>query len=175
MKSCSVVGCIWPVFGTDKNTGFSYCKMHQWRRTDLKRLRPYKKKEEDSSEKWNPVTSFGYTSQTDMFLQLWHDADKENHYKGIYCPFTGKKLDHYKNTKYFWQCFAHILPKGRYTYFRLNPANIRIVEPSFHQVVDQGSLDDRKRHPEWKFDEWDELVLRMKSEYIEFKRDNLLA
>ena len=169
MRTCSVERCIWPVFGTDKNTGLGYCTIHQWHRTDLKRKRPYKKEE---SDRWDPVTSFGYMNQYDMFLQLWHDADGPN---GVICPFTKERLNFYKHRGNYWfSCFSHIIPKGKYPLFKLNPDNIRIVYPEFHRIVDQGRFEDRKGHPEWKFDEWDRLVLEMKEKYRQFKKDNLL-
>ena len=124
-------------------------------------------------EKKEPIEfSFGYRDQTFMFLTLWHDAYVPG--KGIICPFTGEKLDHYKNSAYYWNCFAHVLPKGGYTYWKYNPANIRIIHPTFHRVVDQGTLDERKLYPKWKWEEWDALVLDMKEQYKKFKQDNLL-
>ena len=169
-RTCSADNCSRSVWGTDKITGKGYCQRHQFFRTDKKKKTSHimeKKKKE-------PIEfSFGYKDQTSLFLDMWHDAYVPG--KGVVCPFTNEKLDHYRNTQYFFNCFSHILPKGRYTYWKFNPANIRIVHPTFHRVASHGTLEERKYHPGWKFDEWDALVLEKKEEYQKFKQENLLA
>ena len=175
MKRCSSQGCRNHVFST------GYCLSHQFNRSDEKYLKHQKEAKEKrfTPQKRMKTTktpieqSFGYTNQTEMFLGLWHDRYVSG--KGIICPFTNEKLDHYKNTSYYWSCFAHILNKKNYTYFKLNPANIRIIHPTLHRIIDQGSTDDRKRHPGWKWEEWDALVISMKEEYRKFKLENNLA
>lgn len=166
MRTCF---CGRSVFGTDKNTGEGFCASHQWKRTDKKK----KTTTVMEKEKKEPIEySFGYRNQTDMFFDLWEKAYVPG--KGVVCPFTNEKLDHYRNTQYFWNCFMHILPKGRYTYWKYNPANIIIAHPTFHRVCDAGSLAERKHHPTWNFEAWDSLVLEKKEEYRKFKQDNLL-
>lgn len=175
MKRCKSEGC--------RNYVFSnlYCLNHQYKRTDSKYL---DRKRMEKEQKTNPHArvnvmpapiehSFGYKDQTSMFLDMWHDAYVPG--KGVICPFTGEKLDHYFRSQFFWNCFAHVLPKGRYTYWKYNPANIRIVFPVFHRIVDAGTLEERKHHPTWDFEAWDSLVLEKKEEYRKFKQDNLLA
>lgn len=167
MRTCF---CGHKVWGTDKNTGIGYCQSHQWKRTDKKKKTPMVMEKEDKK----PIEhSFGYINQSDMFFDLWEKAQVPG--KGIICPFTHHRLNCYFGSSYFFSCFAHILPKGRYTYWKYNPDNIAIVHPDFHAVVDGGSTDDRKKHPEWDFDAWDALVEKKKAEYVQFKKDNLLA
>jgi len=43
----------------------------------------------------------------------------------------------------YWHCFAHILPKGKYTKFKLNPENILVVHPEVHHLIDAGTQDQR--------------------------------
>ena len=174
MKACKC-GCGYPVFSN------GYSKGCQRKRTDEK----YIKKQKDSREKRftpqkkmeatkTPIEqSFGYTNQTEMFLDLWHDRYVSG--KGIICEFTGEKLDHYKNTQFYWNCFAHVLNKKNYTYFKLNPKNIRVVLPEFHRIIDQGTALEKANHPNWKFDKWNNEVEEMKITYQEFKKSNLLA
>ena len=134
-----------------------------------KRFTPQKKME---TEKTPIEKSFGYTNQTEMFLNLWHDRYVSG--KGIICPFTGEKLDHYKNTQFYWNVFSHVLNKKNYTFWKLNPYNIRIVHPTFHRLTHFGTFADRKLHPTWNFDLWDQEVERLKIEYQQFKKENLL-
>ena len=111
-------------------------------------------------------TMWGYKSQKEMFIVLWGNHLIFN--KNIVCPYTGEVLNGYYDTILWTSCFAHVLPKGKYPYWRLNPSNIRIVYPEFHKIIDQGRFSDRLKHPEWKWDEWDKLVELKKNEYEEF-------
>ena len=166
MKICQAENCNYPVFGG------GYCKYHQSKRTDGKKphsLQYQIPKKKDPSEL---LFSFGYDNQVQMFGDLWHDEKKKNGW--VTCPFTGEPLEGYKNTNLYWSCFAHILGKGKYPYFKLNPANIRIVHPNFHKICDQGTQADRAKHPNWRWDLWDAEVEKMKEEYQNFKKVNLL-
>lgn len=115
--------------------------------------------------------SFGFSNQVVLFRSLWYDGSGKRHI----CPFTGEDLDRYSGREMWFQCFLHVLPKGRYPYFKLNPENIIIASPYFHKVVDQGTEADRAKHPDWKFDKWDALVLEMRQKYEDFKKEHLLA
>ena len=117
--------------------------------------------------------SFGYQSQPTMFDAMWEKALIEGGGKVI-CPFTNINLTAYaeRDMSYYLSCFAHILPKGKYPLWKLNPGNVRIVAPLFHKTVDQGRLSDRAKYPTYKWGEWDKLVGQMKSEYSEFVKLN---
>ncbi len=180
MKKCIVPECFSPIFS------HGYCQRHQWRRSDEKYLKSQARQRENRKAKIRgpkvtqyPLKSsecysgFGFESQIEMFKTLWDNAsDKQGN---VMCSFTGERLNKFYGTDVWYSCFSHVLPKGKYTYFRLNPENIRIVLPDFHKIIDQGTIKDREGHPEWKWKEWDVLVLRMKLKYIEYKRKNLLS
>lgn len=170
MRTCEFDNCTQPVFGTDKNTRKGYCRNHQRFRTDK---RPKKIAVHSKRERISP-SGFGFDNQTELFAQLWENARNE---KGeVYCRFTGEKLNFWAAQESWYYClFAHVLPKKNYPYFKLNPDNICIVAPEFHKIIDQGTLKDREAHPDWKWDEWDALVIETKQKYIEFKKKNLLA
>lgn len=173
MRACF---CGYPVFGTDKETKIGYCKNHQWKRTDLKKKEytPRKPIAVRSTKKPVHKIDWGFTSQIDLFMDLWEKARDEHGL--VICKYSGKILNGYEtDMKRFLCCFAHVLNKKNWPLFKLCPDNIRIVLPEFHAIIDQGTLEDRKRHPNWKFDEWDSEVLEMKNRYLEFKRKNLLA
>jgi len=114
--------------------------------------------------------SWGYSSQVDMFDDLWAKATRYGKITPT-CPYTNEKLDHMGLLWY--NMFAHILSKQKYPMWRLNPNNIRIVHPEFHRIVDQGRLQERSLHPEWKWTEWDSLVEDKKKEYESFIKENL--
>lgn len=169
MRTCSADNCNFPVFGTDKNTGEGYCQRHQWMRTDRKPKNPaFRAKREPLRD-----FSFGFDNQTDLFFYKWDEAKNER--AEVICKYTGEHLNRYRNRQAFWSCFAHVLPKGRFPYFKLNPDNIRVVDPVFHRIIDQGTTEDRKIHPGWNFDLWDREVEEMKVAYQEYKISNLLS
>jgi len=118
---------------------------------------------------------FGFKSQPDLFAWCWENQKTE--LNQVICKYTGINLGKYlypSHPELWINCFAHVLPKKNFTYFRLNPKNIRVVYPEFHRIVDQGSSVDRVNHPEWRFDLWDQEVEEMKIEYKLFKKQNLL-
>jgi hypothetical protein len=155
-------GCYYPVWGK------GYCKSHQYLRTDKK---PKKTPVEVKGTRRND-SPFGFEDQSSLFDYLWQEAKDAR--GRVFCDFTGENLNRFYNTPLYYNCFAHLLPKGRYTYFKLNPANIQIVFPEFHRIVDQGTREERKEYPGWRFYLWDIRVENMKEEYLKYKKLNLL-
>lgn len=165
MKTCHNSLCLNPVFSN------GYCQNHQFLRTDSKYI---DKQKDKRLRQYYPVkkigknASFGYSSERSMFDDIW---DTRSHT----CQFTGESLDRFYGTDFWYWCFLHVLPKGRFPLFKLNSENIRLGFPDFHTIIDQGTDADRLKHPTWDFDFWDELVQQMKSEYIKFMKQNLLT
>jgi hypothetical protein len=163
MKTCKHPSCSYPVFGK------GYCKSHQYLRIDKKPKKILARTEKKPFHK----IDWGFTSQIDLFSALWDANYNENGF--IICKYTGEKLNKYFNTEQLLSCCAHLLNKKNWPLFKYNPENIRIVFPEFHRIVDQGTMEDRKAHPDWNFDLWDKEVLDMKEKYLTFKKQNLLA
>jgi hypothetical protein len=164
MKQCKKEGCYQNVFSN------GFCCNHQYLRTDKK---VNKKISYKSQKKSIQDFSFGFENQIDLFNWCWEKAKNE---KGrVICQFTGIDITDLKETNMWYSCFAHVLPKGRYTYWKLNPENIRVVAPLFHQFVDQSTALQREKHPEWKYKEWISLVFEMKLKYQDFKKQNQLS
>jgi len=162
MKTCQAPNCFNPVFGGHM------CKWHQRLRDD-KKPKPIASR---SDKQTNLELSFGVTTQSELFGILWDNA--KNEHGDVICPCTGEQLNRFKGHDVYWSLFAHVLPKGRYPYFKLNPDNVRVVHYEFHRIIDQGTIKDRENHPEWKWDEWDALVIEMKEKYAQFKREHQL-
>ena len=165
MGTCHNSTCTNPIFS------HGFCKYHQNLRTDSKYLQ---KKAEQLSRKFHPVKkivrniNFGFRNEVDMFHTIWNE-------RRHVCEFTGESLEQFYGTDLWYSCFAHILPKGKFPLFKLNADNIRLVFPDFHTTIDQGTQKDRLKHPDWDFKHWDELVQKMKNEYVKFQKDNLLS
>lgn len=164
-KTCKC-GCGWPVFS------HGYAKYCQNKRTDDKKPHGLKIKVTTVKD-FRKVPDFGFENQTDLFAWLWQEAKDKNGI--VICPFTGERLNRFYNTELYWSCFAHILAKGKYTYWKLNPKNMVVCFPDFHVVVDQGSSLDRANHPNWDFQAWYQRKEELKIEYELFKKTNLLA
>jgi hypothetical protein len=166
MKTCTVENCVSPIWGK------GYCQRHQYLRQDRKK--PQRTLLKHSEKKPAHTIDWGFDDQTTLFGTLW---EIRKDVKGqVICEYTGEKLNSFLFQGDLWySCFAHLLSKGKYPYFKLNPANIAVVHPEFHRIVDQGTTKDREAHPDWKWDLWDAKVIQMKDEYIKFKKDNLLA
>lgn len=163
MKTCKHPTCPYPVFS------HLYCKSHQYLRTDRKPKKIPLRTQRTHVRDY----SFGFENQTDLFEWLWEEVKDKNGM--VICPYTKERLNRFYNTEMYFNCFSHILPKGKYTYFKLNPKNVRVVHPDFHRIIDQGTSLDRINHPDWKFSAWDNEVEDMKIQYQLFKKQNLLA
>lgn len=64
------------------------------------------------------------TGEYDLFLKIYAERN------GI-CEITGEQI------RFNVSCFAHILAKGPYPGFRLNPDNIIMVKEEIHRLYDQ--------------------------------------
>jgi len=161
-KTCKAENCYYPVWGG------GFCQRHQWKRQDRKPKKPAfrTKRERIRTFDW------GFDNQVELFDCLWDNA--RNEAGRVICPYTDVDITTFKGEGIYYSCFAHVLPKGRYPWFKLNPRNVRVVLPVFHTLVDQGTSEERAKYPEWKFFQWYNDIEEMKIEYAQFKKDNLL-
>ncbi len=160
-KICKASGCTYPVFGG------GYCRVHQWKRTD-KKLRGLAKRVIKPSTK---AYDFGFSTQIEVFKHVYFI-----HKKPVICPVSHRDITDCMDgpIQHWIKHFAHVLPKGRYTYWKLNPANIIILHPEVHNIFDQGTKGDRSNHPDWDWEYLDGLVEIAKGEYKNFVETNNL-
>ena len=147
--------------------GGGYCRIHQWKRNDMK-TKPIKKR---SPRPHTKRVGFGFGNQVEMFKSVYWKSNKP-----LYCMISGRDITSCINApiNLFLSHCAHVLCKGKYTYWKLNPANIVMLHPEAHTIVDQGTQADRDQHPTWKWGGWDKLVEEKKLEYKQFVKDNQL-
>ena len=107
-------------------------------------------------------TYFGYDSQMEMFNDIWDNMDKPR-----VCPISKEKLDKLYNTSRWHWCFAHILSKGMFPKWKLNPNNIMVVHPDVHTLIDQGTEDQRKKSG-FDFSVFYNIQEELKKEYKKF-------
>jgi len=116
-----------------------------------------------------------YTGERELFMDIWNDSKK--------CSFlSGKSLIHLANYKddpdragLFYSCFAHVLPKAsnKYPLFRVNRANIVLLTPEEHNLLDFGTEEQRQKYAEKNDCRWKgiyELRERLKRQYKELTK-----
>lgn len=157
-KKCKIPNCGNVPF----NNKHGYCIFHAYKArisTKIKRESKYTRQK----KKLLKTAYFGFKSQIEVFDNVW---EAEPHI----CFLTKSPLRQ-KDIR----MFAHVLRKGQYTYFKLNPGNIRLLQPYVHDAVDNYEEGYEEKYPEIDFQKWFDLQEEMKIKYKEFKDKNLLA
>lgn len=104
------------------------------------------------------------TGEKKVFDKIWSER---NHVSRI----SGIQLEQFVPTFYF-NLFAHILCKKDYPGFRLEPANIVLITPEEHSVLDSGNIDKRVEYSERMFNEYGVVV---DWEFLDNTKDELLV
>jgi hypothetical protein len=91
--------------------------------------------------------------QLEMFKEIWSERD--------HISFLSKRSLKYFDVK----MFAHILPKGRYTKFKLKKFNIILLHPEEHNLLDQGTVKQREAYAKLWNCNWDK-VYELKEELL---------
>ena len=118
--------------------------------------------------------TWGYDGELEMFKDIWENREVDEIGR-TFCEFTGKRIDNLNGTQRFIWVFSHVLPKGLYPAYRLNPENIRLVHPDLHMCTENFTKDMIDKHPDWKFKEWFALKEFLKKEYQIFCNNNLIT
>lgn len=105
------------------------------------------------------------TGEKELFDDIWEDRVHKSF-------ISGKPLDQYHGTDFYVNMFAHVLAKGKYPKFRLEPENIVLLTPEEHTLLDHGTIAQRKKYSEenlWV--DWDKLFEHR--EYLKEKYNQL--
>lgn len=96
-----------------------------------------------------------FKNQSQLFEYIW---DTVEHVSQV----SGKPLFEPGHIQWHWQ-FSHILPKGLYAKYKLNPDNIVLMLPEEHQLW-QFFPGRARKNPlfDWVFEKFDKL----KREYL---------
>ena len=103
--------------------------------------------------------AFGFSGEKELFLWIWKESKDKK------CVISGEVLTKYLATTMFWSCFAHLLPKGLYGKFRLNPKNVWLVSPHIHSLIDNGTEEQRAKSG-YDFSEFFKEKERLSNEYL---------
>lgn len=175
MKTCLFDGCDLPVFS------HGYCKRHQHIRTDDKKpkqtsFKPYNprsikkginaKEKENNGFKLQLQRSFGFDNQKEMFEFIWLNRQHV-------CALSGQDLNKVPAWQRHW-CFAHVINKKNYPFFKFKEDNILLVHPDVHTMVDNFTEDLREKHKDVNFNLWFSLLEQKKQEYKLFLLKNQL-
>lgn len=140
---------------------------HQWMRTDKKPKGLAKRAVKANVKAYD----FGFTTQIQLFKHVYFI-----HKKPVICPVSGRNITDCMDgpIEHWIKHFAHLLPKGMCTYWRLNPRNIIMLHPEVHHIFDQGTQKEREWHPEWNWAYLDEQEEEAKRDYVKFVKVNNL-
>lgn len=100
--------------------------------------------------------------QYDLFLKMYNNGFN------FVSFLTGRQVKERPGSLLFVNCFAHVLPKGSYTHYKMNPENIVILSPEEHHLFDFGSEEQRQKYAEVNKCDWSglyELRDRLKEKY----------
>lgn len=133
----------------------------QWDTMSIKASKNADKKPEPKVKNSN----FGFTRQLDMFEYIWNTTVHKS-------QISGRDLSMYKKGKdispFWYSCFQHILPKGRFAKFKLYSNNICLVHPDEQTLLDQGTEEQRIAYEkQWNcsFNVYYELKKKLMYEY----------
>jgi hypothetical protein len=82
-----------------------------------------------------------YKNQKEMFLYIWETRAADNGYKS---ELTGLPLFPPHHYKWHWQ-FLHVLPKGTYPKYKLNPDNILLGTIKEHENQERYEVFQEKQ------------------------------
>jgi len=82
-----------------------------------------------------------FKNQKEMFLYIWNTRGEANGYKS---ELTDNQLYHINHPKWHFQ-FLHVLSKGAYPAYKLNPDNILLGTPEEHENQEQYEVFQDKK------------------------------
>jgi hypothetical protein len=141
-------------------------------RTTALKKRPFKQTQRNKH--YPRLLDNDSATQPALFRMLWEQEMAKG--DRIYGFFTGEDITDFRDSDRWMSCCMHILPKGKYPFFKFMLRNLRLDHPDFHSLVDQGTKDGQRksRFPQRAFDDFVSLSNSLKEEYDEYRRDNLL-
>jgi hypothetical protein len=154
-------GCDRNVWGTDRNTNIGYCKLHQWCRTDNKRLvaratsknvviKPARKKKPTDK------------ALDKFFMKMMEENEPVCMECGIRADWL--KLPEYK--KEWKSCQAHILPKRHFKSIEKHPLNMLVLISGYSGGgCNHHDNYDSNWHKASQMKVWSEVVWRFKILY----------
>lgn len=155
-KTCQAPDCINP------SQSHGFCFRHGYLRTDQKwkdslerRNTPKKPNKTITDTKKGFVGKDTEKGEKSFLDKIWQDRP---HISDV----SGAKLDIWVGTVFFYNCFSHLLSKGRYPKMRLVAENISLQSPQEHMDFHSKTREDLlKLNKNWKiiFDRIEELKL----------------
>lgn len=82
-------------------------------------------------------SEWGFSNQVELFDSVWHNSINKT------CYVSKQPLNKYYGTDKYYSLFQHVLPKKRFSKWKLNPDNIVLLDPIIHHLIDQGTEDQR--------------------------------
>lgn len=166
MRICEINKCIYPVFGTDKETGVGYCKSHQYKRTDIDRSSPYLKaiKKQQQAQKQNVVQKIRSLNQYKPNVEALEkngfieETKKQLWFKLIRIKLTGwcqcgcGNTSSKKSDEHYRSSCCHVFPQRLFPSVQFHPKNYieRAVFGGCHDNLDNQSMDKWPLMADWE-------------------------
>lgn len=148
------------------NKKYKLCPYHNKIRLQAnKQKQSYHIKQKRYSESFPYSTQWGYTSEMEMFQDIWANRPHISF-------FTGRPIWNFHPGH-----FLHVLPKAlnKYPHFRLNPNNIVLGTLKEHHLADFGTHKEREAYrqkfPNYSIEPFMALAERLKKEYVKMFQD----
>lgn len=124
-----------------------YCRFHQQLRKDNK-YKPYQYVKKP-------------TGELALFNDIWANRF---HFSFL----SGRDLNEFGSSDFYINMFAHVLPKAqnKYPRFKLNPDNIILLHPEEHELLDNGTEEEREKYASWYGCSWDK-IWKLRDKLIE--------
>lgn len=145
------------------NKKYKLCQRHNRIRLDLEGGVKVKSsgriKYSRFSDTFDYCTRWGFKKEMDMYIWIWNERYHVSWFTGF--PITAFNP----------AIFMHVLPKGlnKFPHYRLNPDNIVLGSREEHDLVDQGTQEQRNRYkkkfPQFSMDEWYLKESHLREEY----------
>ena len=151
--------------------GGDYCYYCNEERKDSLKEEPtsttyYPKQRIKSKSKPKSKQKRKVTGEAAMFIAIWRTRKHVSF-------LSGKKLNYVAGSSFWFNLFAHVLPKGRYPNFRLRLENIVLLTPEEHELFDTGTEARRQKYAEENNCDWQELYDLVESMKLKYESERI--
>ena len=125
------------------NSSFYYpcsCSKPKGRGLQKTKANAIKAKSKKFRHNWD--TSYGFKNQIELFEYIWQKNTKNGE---RFSQLSGEEIKLNRYSPKWVNCFLHVLPKGSYPYFALNPENIIFATPEEHDRQEEFSYFNSKK------------------------------
>lgn len=99
------------------------------------------------------------SGEAELFREIWNERERVSF-------LSGDELKYVEGSEFWWNLFAHVLPKGKFPHFRLNKDNIVLLTPHEHHLLDHSTEARRQSYS----DNWEMVYLLEAKLWLQYKK-----